>query len=766
MPQVPFNPNQQVFGQVHGGYDNVNASPDAFGAQVGAADQRVGAATQQVADATSQAAIAFQGLQNETLAKNADIALASNLTNLQFDPKNGYGTKLGKDAVDGYQDFQGSVQQAYQDARSSLPNPAAQRMFDNAAVKRVEYSLSSGAQHAAQQNKLWQVGTADARANLEMNVAANYYNDDTRFGQALSTVKDEALQMGELQGWSPEQVAAKQSDYVSTAWTQRIMRVAQNDIVAAQSMYDQNQQSVSAAARPALEHFLKSNLQPVQARNLVTTVMNGGSTVDGNALPALHAAVMKAESSGNPDAVGPYVPGQGTAKGSMQVMDATNLSPGFGVRPAADDSPAERARVGNDYLDAMIAHYGGDQTLALGAYNWGYRNVDKLVANAQAAGQPVNGAALLSQMPAGTQGYISKINAAVPPKSGTAPTSGDPRAHLADWQSQVSTLADNLYPNDPTFRDAVVGNLFNETNKIVAGQNGQQMAARDSLVSAAIGSQGSAKPTTLTDLLSTPDLKNAWANLRPEQQVGVMDLIDHNAKNNDPPLNDQSLATYYQLKGEAANDQTKFANEDLSQYFGQLPHHLTLDLVNLQAASDGRAQRDQTKAMNLEHAMAVARVPLQAAGVHIPTAKDSPDKAQDYNTFTGRLSQSLDDFYNANKRAPNDGELRDMTNSLLTQGVDTSKSSGHLWWSGPAPSRAFQSDPSNFQIPAPDTEKSKIVAAYQSVHPGQMPSDSIVNQVYTQSQLAAKKPVRTGRAATPATPASTSTVPNPFASNQ
>jgi hypothetical protein len=766
MPQVPVQTTQTQFGQVHAAYDTAQASPDAFGAQIGAGEQRVGAAGQQASDTMSQAAVAFQGLQNETLAKNADIQLAQKLTDLQMDPQNGYVTKLGKDAVDGYQGYQSSVQQAYQDARSALPNPAAQQMFDSAAVKRVEYSLASGAQHAAQQNKIWQVGTAEARASTEMNVAANYYNDDTRFGQAISTIKDEALQMGELQGWSPEQVAAKQQSYVSQAWQQRIMRYANNDAVGAQSMYDANQQYISAAERPALEHFLKSNVQPVQARNLVATVMNGGSTVDGDSLPALHAAVMKAESNGNPNAVGPYVPGQGTAKGSMQVMDATNQNPGFGVQPAADDSPAERARVGNQYLDAMIAHYGGDQTLALGAYNWGYKNVDKLVANASASGQPMNGAALLGQMPTKTQAYISQINAAVPPKTGTPPTNGDPRAHLADWQAQASTLATNLYPNDPTFRDAVVSNLFNETNKVVAGQQGQQMAARDSLVAAAIGSQGGTKPTTLNDLLSNPDLKSAWATLKPEQQVGVMDLIDHNAKNTDPPINQASLATFYRLKGEAANDQTAFANEDLTQYFGQLPHSMTEQLINLQAATTGRAERDQNKAMNLEHAMAVARAPLLAAGVHIPTAKDSPDKAQDFNTFTGRMSQSLDDFYNANKRAPNDGELRDMTNSLLTQGVDTSKTSGHLWWSGAAPARAFQSDPANFQIPAPDTEKTKIVAAYQSVHPGQTPSDSVINQIYTQSQLAGKKPARSGRVAAPAAPASTSTVPNPFASNQ
>ncbi|PRZ51228.1 hypothetical protein BX589_12069 [Paraburkholderia fungorum] len=737
MPQVPVQTTQQVVGEIHPAYDNVSASPDAFGAQVGAATQRVGAAGQQASDAMSQAAVAFQGLQNETDAKQADIALATKLTNLQFDPQNGYGTKLGKDAVDGYQDFQNSVQQAYQDARSSLPNPAAQRMFDNAAVKRVEYSLSSGAQHAAQQNKIWQIGTADARANLELNVAANYYNDDNRFAQAIATVNDEAVQLGELQGWSSEQVAAKQADYVSKAWTQRILRVTQNNPVAGQAMYDQNQQYINAAERPNLEHYLKVNVQPVLAANIVNSVTSGGSIGIRN---------------NNPGNLKDPKTGQFQSFATQQE----------GIAAADANLLAYQTKHGINTIDGIVNRWApsGDGNNNPTAYA---ASVSK--ATGFAPDQQID----LSDKATRTKVLNAMFNVETPgwqAGGGTAPTNPDPRVHLADWEQQASAAAESVAPNDPQFRDMVVSHLFNQVNKIVAGQQGQQMGARDSLVAAALGSTGGPKPTTLNDLLSNPDMRAAWATLRPEQQVGVMDLIEHNAKNTDPPINDQALSTFYRLKGEAANDQTAFANEDLTKYFDQLPHSMTEQLINLQAAATGRAERDQTKAMNLEHAMAVARPPLQAAGVHIPTAKDSPDKAQDYNTFTGRMAQSLDDFYNTNKRAPNDGELRDITNSLLTQGVDTSKTSGHLWWSGPAPARAFQTDPGSFQIPAPDAEKSKIVAAYQSVHPGQTPSDSIINQIYTQSQLAAKKPVRTSRPAAPAAPASTSTVPNPFASNQ
>lgn len=59
--------------------------------------------------------------------------------------------------------------------------------------------------------------------------------------------------------------------------------------------------------------------------------------------------LIQIESGGNPNAVSPV-----GAKGLMQVMDATNADPGYGVRPAQNDTPAERVRVGKDYWKAMV----------------------------------------------------------------------------------------------------------------------------------------------------------------------------------------------------------------------------------------------------------------------------------------------------------------------------------------------------------------------------------------------------------------------------
>jgi hypothetical protein len=68
------------------------------------------------------------------------------------------------------------------------------------------------------------------------------------------------------------------------------------------------------------------------------------------------------------------------AKGSMQVLDKTNLDPGYGVKPAQNNSPEERARVGRDYALALKKHFGDEKTAAM-AYNWGPGNVQKWLAS-------------------------------------------------------------------------------------------------------------------------------------------------------------------------------------------------------------------------------------------------------------------------------------------------------------------------------------------------------------------------------------------------
>jgi hypothetical protein len=99
----------------------------------------------------------------------------------------------------------------------------------------------------------------------------------------------------------------------------------------------------------------------------------------------------------------------------MQVMDATMKDPGFGVKPAQNDSPDERARVGRDYLQALMQKY-GDPAKAWAAYNAGPGKLDAALAEAEKdaqsgayrtpGGQPAD--AWLAKLPKETQAYVAK----------------------------------------------------------------------------------------------------------------------------------------------------------------------------------------------------------------------------------------------------------------------------------------------------------------------------------------------------------------------
>ena len=113
----------------------------------------------------------------------------------------------------------------------------------------------------------------------------------------------------------------------------------------------------------------------------------------------LHEAVKQAESRGQRfDEKGNLLTSPKGAEGEMQVMPKTAKKPGFGVEPAKSRDPDEIARVGRDYLKAMVDKY-GDTESALAAYNWGPKNTDEWLA----AG------ADKSKLPKETQTYINRV---------------------------------------------------------------------------------------------------------------------------------------------------------------------------------------------------------------------------------------------------------------------------------------------------------------------------------------------------------------------
>lgn len=181
------------------------------------------------------------------------------------------------------------------------------------------------------------------------------------------------------------------------------------------------------------------------------------------------AITVGTESAGNPNAVGPNIPGQGTAKGLYQVMDATNASPGYGVAPAQDTSAQERERVGRDYLNAMLDKYNGDPSKAWAAYNAGPGRLDAAIKE--------GGEDWLSKLPSETQNYVAKNLAQLQgsfSKAQETPIDSGAAAAITAARGQLTSVRGKTAPSDSEILKVAM-------RKALAANDGEGYAALQKL---------------------------------------------------------------------------------------------------------------------------------------------------------------------------------------------------------------------------------------------------------------------------------------------
>ncbi len=87
------------------------------------------------------------------------------------------------------------------------------------------------------------------------------------------------------------------------------------------------------------------------------------------------------------------------------------------------------------------------------------------------------------------------------------------------------------YPDDPIYRDQVVSQVKSYVANVTQAQAGLSKAASDQLTTIALSADDrSNAPTSLQDLLATAPARQSWAMIDPEQQRGMLSLLEHNAK--------------------------------------------------------------------------------------------------------------------------------------------------------------------------------------------------------------------------------------------
>lgn len=383
----------------------------------------LGNAQQQIGSAVSSIAIDLQEQANQVQVSAANNAAHKAALDLTFDPNAGYKNLKGDAALsrpDGKalpDEYADRLQTQLASIGDSLGNEAQKRAFSIQSGQMLTSFRGDVETHMLGEFRNHAMSVQQGTIALGADTAKLNWNNPDKIAPALDSVKAAIFQAGAISGESGAETAAKIKTGISAVHTGVIQAALENSNPEyAMSYMERNKDTMTADDLLRVRGVINKDVNQRVADGVATTVVSAARVqTQPSDFGRMIAITMNTESSGNVNAVGKYIPGQGTAKGSMQVMDATAKNPGFGIKPIADDSPEERARVGRELLPALVKNYGGDPAKAWAAYNSGNGTVDKAIAAAKKNGTSWQAEMANFQSPENfkeTQAYVAKNMAA------------------------------------------------------------------------------------------------------------------------------------------------------------------------------------------------------------------------------------------------------------------------------------------------------------------------------------------------------------------
>lgn len=383
--------------------------PDLAGTQAQQLGQGLGQAGQQL----GRVALQLQQEANQLRVDDALNQVKEQALRLTFDQEQGYSNLRGINALerpDGRplaDEYGGTLQEAISKVSQGLGNEEQRRAFSAAAGGILTNFRGQITKHEADEFRTYSLSVAEGVQATALREIALSWDNPEAIDAAVLRIRAQTYRQGQMLGKSAEWQEAQVRQMVSTAHKTALAAALDNNDVLYADRYLQkyaNQMqaddilNVRGHITKAMDLQVGENIGAQVFASFAPDVQPGDFT-------RLTGIVMGIESSGRRfDADGKLLEGPqtryGTAKGEMQVLDGTNTDPGFGVKPARDNSPDERARVGRDYLAAMLKRYDGDVPKTLAAYNWGPGNLD--------AALKEHGEQWLSHAPKETRDYVAR----------------------------------------------------------------------------------------------------------------------------------------------------------------------------------------------------------------------------------------------------------------------------------------------------------------------------------------------------------------------
>jgi hypothetical protein len=667
-------------------YQNVQATPQDFGGQVGQALQQSG-------DMLAQHAVQRQQILNEA---NVNDVYANQFSPAFRNLQNQFMKLEGKDAETQFPAYQQQMNDMRAQYRANLPNAMQQRLFDDRSTRRAEIDLDGMSRYAAQQTKAWEWNTHLATTGDLISEAEANWNNPQRLQNVQARLDDEIIDYGSKHGWSTEVFQGQRRDLSDKLWEGVIKRqaVSGDPAGAMQTFREQTGQSrISGQAQGKIELFLKPYQDNAYAQAAYGKVTGGivAQQISAQAQqqgldPSTALTVWACEGAvTDPSVKNP----NSQATGHFQFMLGTWSDMGGTDQDRLDSNRQielgiKLIKQNSDLLAKDLGRQPQPWEVYL-AHQQGIGGAEKLMgadpnANAGQVAGNMKAITLNGGTPDTTAGqFVNIVKDYVNRKSQQFTAQGVPTAqnltqnYEAGLQA-VTDLARQEHPGDPAAQDRYQSHYIQQMGQQLHAANMTDNANRDIIKSGLTGPQG---VQSWQDFMSDPARAQAYADTfksDPSIYGKVDKAITTNALNAwDPPASAQTSQLYDDLNGMKTTDRDQFSKLDLMRYYGGMPLSQLSDLQKAQQAIQKQDGAEAAKHINSVHALSVLK-PLikEAAGdsanefYRMDPDSDYPDGLRKYNQFVSQFDQNVQIWrQNNNGKLPSDADYREIGREML-----------------------------------------------------------------------------------------------------
>lgn len=275
MPRVPYTSVSEAGLQSQATPSlSVNAPAGAFGAEVAQALGQLGGQIEKSSDEIFARAVAMQTVENESMAREADVKFMEEAGLLHAE----YSSLQGKDKVAAYPTYIENLKATREKIKGSLSNPAVQRMYDAQTAGTIGRTIFSGAGEAATASRQYATQTAAAQMELDTKAVEDDPNDDVLFQSKLRRVQENAAELAALKGLDPDGPQARlvALEATSKLQAQRILGMAKTDPFKAGEWLDKSAGRLTVADKLRVEAVVQTQRRSIGSANIARDTLASG----------------------------------------------------------------------------------------------------------------------------------------------------------------------------------------------------------------------------------------------------------------------------------------------------------------------------------------------------------------------------------------------------------------------------------------------------------------------------------------------------------